>query len=186
MSVVRIATRYAKSLIDLASEQGKLDPVYADMQYLQEVVKNRDVYLLLKSPIIHADKKVKIVEALFSSKVDVLTMLYLRLLINKRREMYLPEIALAFDQQFKTLRKITSVTVTTATPMSESLLDDLRKKLLASGVTSENLDIETKIDPDIIGGFILEFDNKRYDASVEQKLKELKSQFSKNLYIKEF
>ncbi|MCK6630716.1 MAG: F0F1 ATP synthase subunit delta, partial [Anaerolineae bacterium] len=52
MSVIRIATRYAKSLIDLAIEQGKLEEVFADINMLKAATKNRDLYLLLKSPIV--------------------------------------------------------------------------------------------------------------------------------------
>ena len=70
--------------------------------------------------------------------------------------------------------------------MSDQVLEGLRNKLLASGVTAENLDIETKVDPKLVGGFILQFDNKRYDASIANKLAELKSEFMKNQYIKEF
>lgn len=186
MSVTRIATRYAKSLIDLAIEQGKLEQVSADMNTLGTAAKNRDLYLFLKSPIIHADKKNAALEVIFKGKLDGLTMSYLTLLVNKGREAYVPEIAEEFAEQYKTLKKITSVTVTTAAPLSDAVLAELKKKLLASGVTSENLDIETKVDPELIGGFVLEFDHKRYDASVAHKLDELRATFSKNLYVREF
>lgn len=186
MSVTRIATRYAKSLIDLAIEQGKLEQVHTDVNTLAAAVKNRDLYLFLKSPIIHADKKNAALDAMFQGKLDTLTLAYLKLLVNKSREAYVPEIATEFTAQYKKLKKITSVRVVTAAPLSDAVLADLKKKLLASGVTSENLDIETKVDPELIGGFVLEFDNKRYDASVAHKLDELKASFSKNLYVKEF
>ncbi len=79
------------------------------------------------------------------------------------------------------------MTVITAAEMSDAVLADLKKKLLESEVTSDNLEILTKVDPNLIGGFVLEFDNKRYDASISHKLEELRSAFSKNLYIiKEF
>jgi F-type H+-transporting ATPase subunit delta len=186
MSVTRIATRYAKSLIELAIEQGTLEQVYSDITLVNQAVTNRDLYLMLKSPIIHGDKKDAVLEAIFSNKVGKLMMAYLRLLVNKGREMYIPEIAQEFDNQYKVLKKITSIRVTTAAPLSPEVLDDLRKKILATGVTTENLDIETNVDAKLIGGFLLEFDNKRYDSSVAHKLEALKSQFSANLYIKEF
>jgi F-type H+-transporting ATPase subunit delta len=186
MSVTKIATRYAKSILDLSIEQGKLELVYNDMHTLQAAAKNRDLLLFLKSPVIHADKKIAALTAIFNGKVDQLTLAYISLLANKGREGYLPEITAQFIYQYKTLNKITSVKVTTATAMNESLLEDLRQKLIASGVATDNIEIETAIDNDLIGGFVLEFDNKRYDASVSHKLEELKSQFSKNLYIKEF
>ncbi len=186
MSVTRIATRYAKSLIDLAVEQGKLQQVNKDVQSLAAAAKNRDLLLMLKSPIIPADKKNAALNALFGSNMDSLTMAYLTLLVNKGREGYLAEIAAEFVSQYKTLQKITSVKVISASQLSDAVIADLKARLLASGITNPNLEIETSVDPDLIGGFILEFDNKRYDASVANKLAELKSEFTKNLYIKEY
>ncbi len=186
MSVTRIATRYAKSLIELAIEQGKLEQVHSDINTVNAATQNRDLQLMLKSPIIHADKKIAVLDAIFKGKIDTLTSAYLHLLVNKGREGYVPEIATAFVIQYKLLKKITSVTVTTAAPLSDAVLGDLKKKLLASDITSDNLEVLTKIDPELIGGFVLEFDNKRYDASVSHKLEELKTQFMKNLYVKEF
>ncbi|MCB0527944.1 MAG: ATP synthase F1 subunit delta [Saprospiraceae bacterium] len=186
MSVARIATRYAKSLIELAIEQGKLEQVHADISTLKEAAGNRDLYLMLKSPIIHADKKIAVLDAIFKGKIDALTMSYLQLLVNKGRESYVPEIAHEFGTQYKLLKKITTVRVITAVPLSEGVMEDLKKRLLASDITSDHLEVVTKVDPELIGGFVLEFDDKRYDASVSHKLDELKSQFMKNLYVKEF
>jgi F-type H+-transporting ATPase subunit delta len=186
MSVTRIATRYAKSLIELAVEQGKLPQVSADVQALASASQNRDFYLMLKSPIISADKKNAAIKAIFGKQMDTLTLAYLQLLVNKGREVYLSEIASEYLSQYKTLQKITTVKITTANPMSEDTLKTLKTKILESGITHENLDIETSVNPDLIGGFTLEFDSKRYDASIANKLVELKSEFSKNPYIKEF
>ncbi|MBK6995279.1 MAG: ATP synthase F1 subunit delta [Lewinellaceae bacterium] len=186
MSVTRIATRYAKSLIELAVEQDKLANVSTDVQSLATAATNRDLQLMLKSPIISADRKNAALNALFGKQMDSLTMAYLTLLVNKGREAYLPEIAAEFISQYKTLQKITTVRVISAAPLSEGVLSDLKSRLLKSGITNPNLEIQSSIDPDLIGGFVLEFDNKRYDASVANKLAELKSEFNKNLYIKEF
>jgi F-type H+-transporting ATPase subunit delta len=186
MSVTKIATRYAKALIELSIEQGKLEQVHTDMKMLHDAAKNRDLLLFLKSPVIHADKKIAAFKAIFGSQMDILSLSYMNLLANKGREGYLAEITAQFIEQYKVLKKITTVKVTTATEMNESVLENLRGKLIASGQASENIDIQTAVDPDLIGGFVLEFDNKRYDASVSHKLEELKTQFSKNLYIKEF
>jgi F-type H+-transporting ATPase subunit delta len=70
MSVIRIASRYAKSLIDLAVEQDKLERVLEDVKTFQKAVSNREFYLLLKSPIINATKKQQIFKALFGDKFD--------------------------------------------------------------------------------------------------------------------
>lgn len=187
MSVIRIATRYAKSLMDLAIEQGKLEQISADMRILHEAVTgSREFHNMLKSPIIHADRKNAAIAALFGSRIDALTKAYLELLVNKGREAYLPEITAEFVRQHKAMQHITTVTVTTAAEMSDSVLAELRKQLLASGATTEKLDVVTKVNPELIGGFVLEFDQKRYDASVANKLEVLRNNFTKNFYIKEF
>jgi F-type H+-transporting ATPase subunit delta len=186
MSVIRIATRYAKSLIELASEQNKLQAVHRDVETLLQATQNRDLYMLLKSPIIKADKKNAALKAVFGNSLDVLTMSYLTLLVNKGREMYLPEIAHEFLAQYKRMQKITSLRIKTAEALTPQALSTIKQKLVESGVTTANLDVETTIDRSLIGGFVLEFDNQRYDASVVKKLAELKEDFSKNFYIKEF
>ena len=93
MSVTRVAGRYAKSLMDLAIEQGKLTTIVKDMESLREAVKNRDLYLMLQSPIINADKKQSIMELLFGSRYDVMTMGFIRICVAKSREGLLPDIA---------------------------------------------------------------------------------------------
>lgn len=186
MSVVRIATRYAKSLLDLSIERGSLEPVNSDMATLRSALQNKDLALLLKSPIIQADKKISAIDAIFKGKLDELTLAYLHLLINKGREPYLADIATEFGNQYKILKKITAVKVTTAVPMTDEVLNSIKIKIQQSGIAMENLEIQSTVDPKLIGGFVLEFDNKRYDASVLHKLDQLKSEFSKNLYVKEF
>lgn len=183
MSVARIASRYAKSLLDLAGEQNKLDKVLEDVQSFQEVSKNRDFYLLLKSPVVNGDKKKDIVKALFEGKYDELTMAFLNILINKGRENYLPDVATEFISQYKRLKQVSTVKVTSAGPLTDATKAAIQKKLVESGVTNSNVEMIEQVDPALIGGFILEFDDKIYDASVAHKLEGLKKDFEGNLYI---
>ena len=98
----RLASRYAKSLIDLALEKGELEKIFEDMQWLQQVIKvSRDFANLLRSPIVKGDKKEKIIEAMIGSKVTNITSLFIRLLIAKGRENNLPEIITSFISQYK-------------------------------------------------------------------------------------
>ncbi len=183
MSVQRIASRYAKSLVDLSVEQNKLERVLEDVQSFKEVSQNRDFYLLIKSPIVNASKKEAIVNELFAKKYDELTMAFLRILINKSREAYMPEIADEFIEQYKKLKHISTVRVTTAVELDEASLKAIKDKLLSSSDTEQNVELEVIIDPDLIGGFVVEFDDKIYDASVKHKLDQLKKDFTGNLYI---
>ena len=183
MSAQRVADRYAKSLIDLAQEQGKLERITEDVTSFAEVAKNRDFYLLLKSPIVNGSKKIQIMEQLFQGKYDEMTMAFLRILVNKGREDILPEIAIEYQKQYKRIKHISTVTITTAEPISAEAAEAIRTKLANSSETDTHVEVETAVDPSLIGGFVLEFDGKIYDASVSQKLEELKKDFTGNLYV---
>lgn len=182
MSVNKIASRYAKSLLDLAVEQNKLDTVLEDIKGFAKASENRDLELLLKSPIVNTEKKLNVIKAIFEGKIDELTMAFLNIVTKKGREAALPEIAQAFIQKYQAYKKISKIVITTAQKMGEAEFAKVKAKLMASDITEENLEIETKIDPSIIGGFVLELGDKLYDASVAQKLEQLKKQFSGNKY----
>ena len=117
MSSYRIAARYAKSLIDLAQEQGKLDRVLQDMTAFRDVADLRDMDLLLKSPVVNADKKSKVLEAIFRDKIDPLTHSFINIILRKGRESILGEIAQEFIFQYRVIKGISIVEVTSAEPL---------------------------------------------------------------------
>src|SRR5690349_3036895 len=126
----RLATRYAKSLIDLAKEKGQLEAIYKDMEFLQAVCKNsRDFVVLLRSPVIKADKKNAILTAVTQGKVSEITAAFNRLLINKGRESYLPEIVTAFVDQYNHLKGIHTLKLTTAIPVGEDVKQHIVSKV---------------------------------------------------------
>ena len=178
----RLAARYAKSLIDLATERGQLEEVYADMQYLQAVIKSsRDFLNLLRSPVVKANKKESILEAVTKGKISALTTAFNKLLINKGRESDLPEIVSAFVAQYNTIKGIHKVMLTTAVPVGDDIKNDIVGKVkTATGL--ENIELEAKTDESLIGGFVLEFNNNLVDASVLRDLKDIKKQFIGNVY----
>lgn len=186
MSVSRISSRYAKSLMDLAIERNELDAVMKDMGIFIDATKNRDLYLLLKSPIINADKKMSILNALFSSKVGKTTMAFFDIIIRKGREMYLPEIAADFHNQYKDYNKISTVKIITASPMTGEALEEIKSRLLKSDITMDKVEIIQKVDPELIGGFVIEVGDKRYDASIAHNLEILRKDFAANQYVKSF
>lgn len=183
MSNARLAGRYAKSLIDLAIEQNQLEAIYADMKYIQAVCNaNKDFVNVLRSPIIKADQKNSIINAITKDKVSVLTISFTVLLVKKGRETELPEMATAFIEQYNALKGIHQVTLTTAVELSEGL-----KKSIEEKVKRENqfasVELTTKTDESLIGGFVLEFNNNLVDASIARDLKDIKKQFLNNEFI---
>ena len=184
MSVSRIAGRYAKSLIELASEQGSLDAVTRDVEYFKAVSDVRPFYLMIKSPIIKGSKKQQVFHVLFDEHFDKITLAFLDILTRKGREKYLPEIAAEFVRQYRELKEISIVRLTTASPLSEATVDTIHSNLTSSSATHKNVEIEHKVDPELIGGFVLEFEDKLYNASVAHKLDQLKKEFSDNRYLR--
>lgn len=184
MSIARIASRYAKSLIDLSVEQNKLERVLKDVEQFQKATKNRDFFVLLKSPIINRGKKAQIFKVLFEEDFDEMTMAYLNIILNKGREAQLAEITAEFVAQYKKIEHVSTVKLTTAKKLDESAVAKIKAQLEASVATDDNIDMETRVDPEIIGGFVIEFDDRLYDASVAHKLEQLRKEFGKNDFIK--
>jgi F-type H+-transporting ATPase subunit delta len=179
----RLAGRYAKSLIDLAIERDQLDLIYKDMLFLQEVCKiSRDFVILLKSPVIKADKKGKILDAITAGKISPVTEAFNKLLLRKSREAFLPEIVSAFIEQYKSFKGIHMVKLTTAQPLSEELQDSIVARIRAVRALPE-IELHTEVKDEIIGGFILEVGDHLVDASVSFELNNLKKQFQNNDFI---
>lgn len=179
----RLAQRYAKSLIDLALEQNQLEPVFADMQWLQSVTKtNRDFVNLLRSPVVKADTKKKVIAAVAGDRISNLSNSFINLLITKGRENNLPEIIGAFIAAYKEHKNIQTVKLTTATPVS----DETRKAIVEQVKKTagfQNIELEEKVNPDIIGGFVLQVGDKLVDASIAYDLKAIAKQFENNDFI---
>jgi len=179
----RLAARYAKSLIDLANETNQLESVYRDMLYLQAVCKeSREFLALMRSPVVKADKKVAIVEAVTRGKISELTDSFNRLMITKGRESYLPEISSAFIDQYKHQKGIHTIKLTTAVPVTEEVKAQLINQVQQQ-TNMGNIDLKASVNEEIIGGFVLEMGDQLVDASILYDLNKVKSQFLKNDFI---
>lgn len=180
----KVAARYAKSLIDLAQEQDKLDTLLEDVKSFHLLTQNRDFYNLIKSPVVPASKKHQIIEVLMKGKVDEMMLAFVNILIRKGRESALPEITDEFIRQYREINHISTVKLTSATELSGALLEDIKRELAQSGVTEQEIILTTHVDPKLIGGFILEFDGRIYDGSVAHKLFQVRKKFSgRNLFV---
>ena len=179
----RLATRYAKSLIDLAIERGELEKVFADMQWLNGVCKsNKDFVNLLRSPIIKGDTKKKILEAVTTGNISEMTAGFNRLLITKGRESNLPEISNAFITAYKLKKNIHTVKLTTASPVNEAVKNAIVAQIKKNPIY-KNIEIEEKVDPDLIGGFVLQVGDQLVDASIAYDLRTIAKQFDNNDFI---
>jgi F-type H+-transporting ATPase subunit delta len=179
----RLASRYAKSLLDLAIEKGQLEPVYADMKVLQQICKgNRDFVNLLRSPVIKAGIKRKIIEAVTTGKISALTTAFNALLTSKGRESNLPGIITAFINQYKQHKNIYTVKLTTVAPISDALREAIISQVKKAG-DFPTIELEEKVDESLIGGFVLQVGDKLVDASISYDLYTIARQFENNDFI---
>lgn len=180
----RLASRYAKSVMDLAVERGQLNEVNKSILAFHEAIQDsRDLQLLFKSPIVKSDSKEKIVNAI-SEKIgtDALSQAFINLIIAKKREFFLPEIFEAFVNLYKETNNIVTVKLTVAHPISDGIRDTIEKNIKEQ-LPGKSIDLVVEVKDNLIGGFLLESNNKLFDASIARDLKDIKDQFLKNIYV---
>ena len=184
MNNPRLAGRYAKSLLDLATEQNQVDAVYADMKWLNSICKsNPDFVNMLRSPVIKPTAKGKIIDAITKERVSTLTTAFIQLLVNKARETNLPEIATTYIDQFNALRNIHKVKITTADPITDDMLNAILANVKATAKEGQTFEVETAVNNELIGGFLLETSGTLVDASILRDLKDIHKQFMNNDYL---
>lgn len=177
MKGTKAASRYAKALLELAIENNQVDAVLNDMKYLSVVSgEYREFQLLIKSPIVNSDKKIEIFVELFGQFQEI-SRKFIELITRKGREVLLSEIASSFEAQVNKYKGITPITITSAVPLSEAAKNKIVSKV--QGIVSGTFDITEKIDPALIGGFIVRMDDKQIDASVSSQLDNLKQRLTR-------
>ncbi|MBW4888397.1 ATP synthase F1 subunit delta [Mucilaginibacter sp. HMF5004] len=177
MSELTVGARYAKSLIDLAEEQKSLEEVKNDMDLFVHTLKaNTELQAVLRNPIISHDKKVKILEAVFAGKISKATDGFFKIMINKSRGELLYFAAQEFVNQYNVKKNIVKATITSATALSED--NKAKISALIAAEIGGNIILQTKIDPALIGGFVLTVGDRQVNTSIADKLKKLKSDFA--------
>ena len=177
MSERRAAYRYAKALMDLATEQKKVQEVHDDMRLIQDTIEeNNNLSDVLQSPILTAEAKKNALQALFS-KADALTGEFFNLLSTNKRVGILAKIAEQYIVLYDQLQGQDIASVTTAVPLDKNLESKILKQL--KKITGKDVVIENHVDPDLIGGFILRLGDLEYNSSIASKLGNLKRELIK-------
>src|SRR5690554_770991 len=186
MSVIRVASRYAKSLLELAVERGDLESVQRDVTRLRELGEaSTEFKLLLQSPIVNSDKKLSIIKALFPGEISPITSAFFEIVSRKGREDVLLATAKEFHRQYNAYKGIQDAKVVTTFPIG----DELRQSFvdIAKEVSEkEIIELSEKVDEELIGGFVLTVGDKQIDESLSSKLNQLKLKFTQNLYEKKY
>ncbi len=182
MKQIRLANRYAKALFELALEQQKLEIVANDMQLVKDVVaENRDLALLLKSPVVKAHKKTAIFTAIFGKKINQLSLRFLSLLAKNGREEIIPQVAESMMNIYNDYLGITHAWITSANELEKdaktAILEMLKK------LSGKKVELHEYVNADLLGGFVVKMGDYQYDASTKTLIKRLKDNIKNNLVI---
>jgi F-type H+-transporting ATPase subunit delta len=139
-----------------------LESAFAQIQLLKQAMTN---------PTLTKEEKIKLLNSVFNNKASKLTQGFITLVVENGREDYFHRIALSFQELYRKDKNIVVTHLTTAIELDEPL----KKKIINSVEEQENSKVElrTEVNPDIIGGYILDIDGKRLDASIIRQLSKL-------------
>lgn len=172
MAIEKNSIPYAKALFSLATEKKNTANIKADAIALQSLAKdNVEFKDIIKNPTISNTVMNDLVQKLFSGKVQPETLDFLRLLIKKGRIGQLASIFEAVVFFVNQSENLTQVKLTTATAISDNEKSQIASKFLGD----RKCEIENVVNPEIVGGFVLEFDNKILDNSISTQLQTLKN-----------
>lgn len=176
MNESRAAGRYAKAILDLAVEKKVADAVEKDMRsILATISDSAELKDMLSSPVIKGTEKKKALMAIFKGS-HAITEGMISLLVENKRISLLNEVALKYIVLNEDLNNEGVAYVTTAVPLTDTLEKKVLKKV--ASLTGNRISIENKIDESLIGGFVLRIGDLQYDASISNKLNNLRREFT--------
>ncbi len=179
MNYSAIAVRYSKALFSLATDKGKLKEVQKDVVLIKSVCETEaDFKNFLDFPVIKVSKKISVFSEIFGDKIDPLTMEFLKLIVNNKREPYLLSICFAFLHLYKEEQGIKTLHFTSA----EKIDENVKAKIIniVKNHYKAEIELEEKTNKDLIGGFILRVNDEQFDASVATHLKRIEKELINN------
>lgn len=181
MSELQVASRYAKSLIDLAEEQNALEAIKVDIESFISVMKqNTELQAVLKNPIVGTDKKVAILEQIFGASFHKVILGFFKLVITKGRSEVLYGTAKEFINEYNQRKGILHAVVTSASPLTEEQKSQIANLVIEA--TKAQIILEAKVDPSLIGGFVLKVGDRQIDTSIASSLNKLKKEFAQKVF----
>ena len=173
MDQSKINIRYAKAFFLLAKEKNLTVELRKDAKIIANVCEtSSDFILLLESPVVKTSNKVKAIKSVFEGRVNPLMVNFLALIIENNREKYLPGIFRNLEDLYRQEEGIKSVVLTSAQPMEEAVVLQIRKMLESE--LNAKVELTQKVNEELIGGYVVRFDDKQYDASIATQIKKIK------------
>lgn len=180
MPNVRVARRYAEGLWDYALSMKEEDRVVADMQSLLKIIKeSRELQLFLKSPIIETRRKIQIAHEMFKSFSQT-SQRFIALVFNHKREVELPGIAHQLLQLHDDYNGVQRVHIVSAIPLDKKMITNILTT--NNRINKEKAIVENTVDESVIGGYILRVGDEQVDASVKNKLNNIRKKLEEKVF----
>lgn len=177
MSRQIVAGRYAGAFFSLAKEQNLLPQVEQDLRILgQTLAGSEELKAFLANRRISTHRKFQLLQELFGSTFQELTLNFLGVILEKRREEYIEEIIKSFEREMDRHRGVMEAEIRTAVELPEEEKEALAQKL--SQITGKQIRLRYRLDPGLMAGAVLKIGDKVIDGSVATRLKNLKAQLS--------
>ena len=168
-----VARRYAQALYEEAEREQRVERIDEDMALIRESLEDsRDLVLFFESPIISRKKKQDVVQALFEARVQPMTMNFLRLLIEKKREDLFPDVVHAYRALRDEQLGVVVAHARTAFPLSSEEQARLEQALERKAGSRIRLTVEQ--DAGLVGGLVVRIGDMVYDGSVRHQLATLR------------
>ena len=168
-----IPHRYAKALYKFALENKSTDKVYGEMkQVIASFQQNPELCRVLSNPFAKPDDKRKLLLAAAGKPGEDYTR-FVNLILDHNREDYALLMAYAYRDIYRKQNRISQVKITTAVKLPESEIAKLRN-VVENAFKNSKFEYEYAIEPDLIGGFVIDVDSTRMDASISNELEQLR------------
>ncbi|MBR5393169.1 MAG: F0F1 ATP synthase subunit delta [Prevotella sp.] len=178
MDIGVISVRYARALLKSGTEAKIEDAVYTEMQQLaKSYVEVPQLRFTIDNPMLSKEKKEALLLTAVGEKPSDLTKTFIQLVLKEDRERVMQFIANSYVTLYRQQKNIIRGRLITAAAVTPATEQKMRQ--MVEGKTNGTVEFESEVDPDIIGGFILEYDTYRMDASVKTKLNSILTQLSK-------
>jgi F-type H+-transporting ATPase subunit delta len=172
-----IASVYARSLFEVAQEQDKLDKVRDELgEFTDALNESRELQVFLFSPYFSTREKADGLDKAISG-ADETVLNFLRLLIDKHRMPVLFRVRAEFDRLWEEENKLLPVTVTSAVELSKETVKQIGDRIAEQ--TDRKVDLQSKVDPDILGGIVVRVGNSVLDASIRNRLENFRKQVAR-------
>jgi len=178
MNYSKIAIRYSRAVFQTSVEAGTVEKVKENFEILEQLLKTEPLFQhLLSSPLVSSQQKITVFVNSFREQFSSVTIEFLKLICRNRREEHLGAVIRNFMSLYKKYKGLLSVEIQSVTPISE----DLKKRIhdVVQDRFHKEVQFREFINPELIGGFIMQVEDFQYDASVSSQLKNISDKLTK-------